>query len=296
MSKNWSVVILHLLFLFSCTSNQTMEKTLIIHDIDLKLAHEQEIDIKLSGLGVIDVTALSNKNVLDNLNLKVAKSNENTDEMFSIVLLDKNGNGMHNDFNIDLIALAPNNWLELNGERFNLLNFIPLKENQSIYIYGHFETLVEIDESMVKTSLSSPTDELITFPYSIPPLVKTTIDEKKLNFSELKEHKKLILFEFWGTWCKPCVAQIPDIKQLNAMYKDQIIIIGVSSNDELPTLIEFTSKNKMDWPQIQMDINISKSFGEVHWFPLGILYDQNGKLISYGITPKEIMKVLSKYD
>ena len=52
----------------------------------------------------------------------------------------------------------------------------------------------------------------------------------------------------------------------------------------------------MDWPQIQMDINISKSFGEVHWFPLGILYDQNGKLISYGITPKEIMKVLSKYD
>lgn len=291
MSKKWLVVIL---FLFSCLSNKTKEEKLVIHGIDLKLAHEQEIDFKLSDLGIIDISALSNNNVIDNLNLKVARSIENTDEMFSIVLLDKNGNGFHNDFDIDLIALAPNNWLELNGERFNRLNFVPLKENQSIYIYNHFETLANIDERIIKTLLSTPTDEFITFPYVIPPLVKTTIDEKKLNFSELKGNNKLILFEFWGTWCKPCLAQIPDLKKLVKDYGDRITIVGISSNDKKEKLIELTSMLSMDWPQIQMDVDISMNFGEPLWFPLGILYDQNGTLIRYGTTPKEIIEVLSE--
>jgi hypothetical protein len=63
MSQNWSVAIL---FLFSCISNQTWEEKLVIQDIDLKLAHDQEIDIRLSSLGIIDITSLSNSSVLDN--------------------------------------------------------------------------------------------------------------------------------------------------------------------------------------------------------------------------------------
>jgi hypothetical protein len=120
------VVILHLVF-FSCTSNQTAEKTLFVDDIDLKLAHEQRIDMKLASLGIIDITDLTSKNALDNLNLKVARSSTNIDEMFSIVLLDKNGNGLHSDLNVDLIALAPNQWAVLDGSRFSYLNFVPFK-------------------------------------------------------------------------------------------------------------------------------------------------------------------------
>lgn len=292
----WTSLILALLLLASCTSNRNKEKKLIIHDIDLKLSHEQEIDTKLSTLGIIDMTALSNKKILDNFNLKVARYDKNKDEIFSIVLLDKNGNGLHNDFNVDLIALAPNNWSELNGDRFWRLNFVPLKENHSIYIYNHFETIVAIGKSMIKTSLSSPTNDFITFPYTIPSLVKTTIDEDILNFSELTEQKKLIFFEFWGTWCKPCVEQIPDIKELVKKYNDKLIIIGISERDKIDKLKKFTTHFDMSWPQIQMDKQISKSFGEVTMFPLGILYDQNGKLISYGVKPKKIIKVLSKYD
>ena len=144
-----------ILLLFSvCCSKPTKYNILDIRAIDLILKYEQEIDIKLSNLEIIDITALTNQKIIDNLNLKLARINENSDEIFSIVLLDKNGNGSHNDFDIDLIALAPNNWLELNGERFNHLNFVPIKENQTIYIYDHYETILDIDERMVKTSLS----------------------------------------------------------------------------------------------------------------------------------------------
>jgi thiol-disulfide isomerase/thioredoxin len=214
--------------------------------------------------------------------------------MFSIVLLDKNGNGLHDDFGIDLIALAPNNWLELNGERFNHLNFVPIKENQAIYIYDHFEAIRDINERMAKTSLSKRADDYITFPYTIPQLVKNTIDDEAIDFRELTEKKKFVYFEFWGTWCKPCVAQIPDLKRLEKEYGDQVMIVGISSNDKKEKLIEVVSKLNMAWPQIQMDEEISEAFGNVYSFPLGVLYDQHGKLISFGIKPKDITRVLSR--
>ena len=290
---NFSLIIL---LFSSCFSKPTKYNILDIKAIDLKLKYEQEIDFKLSNLDIIDITAFTNQKVIDNLNLKIARSSENSDKIFSIVLLDKNGNGRHNDYGIDLIAMAPNNWIELSGERFNQLDFVPLQENQSIYVYGHFETIVYIDESIVKTSFTSPTEEFITFPYTIPALVKTTIDGKALNFDDFKGQNEFILFEFWGTWCKPCIAQIPDLKRLKTEYGDRVTIIGISSNDKKEKLIELISRLDMNWPQIQMDADISKSFGEVHLFPLGILYDQNGKLLHYGTTPKEIIRVLSKND
>jgi thiol-disulfide isomerase/thioredoxin len=287
------MVILHLVF-FSCTSNQTAEKTLFVDDIDLKLAHEQEIDIKLASLGIIDITDLTSKEVLDNLNLKIARSSTNIGEMFSIVLLDKNRNGLHSDLNVDLIALAPNQWDVLDGRRFSYLNCVPFKENQSIFIYDHFETIIELNEELVRTSLSEPTDNFTTFPYTIPPLLKTTVKGDVLNFIELTESEKLIFFEFWGTWCKGCVQQIPDLKELYDKYNDKIVIIGINEKDKIEKVKAFTQQFEMNWPQIKMDEQISKSFGEEHAFPLGVLFDQNGRLIGYGIKPKKIITVLSR--
>ncbi len=272
------------------------EKNFTMQEIELKLRHENEIDMKLSNIGVIDITALSNNNILANLNLKVAMNDVNENELVSIILLDKNGNGLHDDFNIDLFAFAPYKWSKLSGQRFNRLNFYPLKKNQSIFVYGQFETIITVTENMVITSPSSPTDDFITFPYTLPTISKKTIYEKELNFGELIKNKKLIFIEFWGTWCKPCVKQIPDIKKLHKNYSKQIVIVGISSNDKKERLKEVVTLLDMPWPQIQMDEEVSKSFGEVTMFPLGILFDQYGKLISYGIKPKDIIKVLSKYD
>lgn len=280
--------------LFSCTSG-TKETELIVTDLELKLKHENLIDLKLSQLGIIDITALTNENTIGDLNLKVAKT-KFADENFTLILLDKNGNGKHNDYNIDLLALAPNNWSVLNARRFLDLNFFPFQVNNSINIYKQFNTVIDINEDIVTVSKSTPSDTFHTFPYRIPELVRTTINETGLDFRELTKHNKLIFFEFWGTWCKPCVEQIPDLIDLNEKFDDKLLIVGINSNDDLLDLKSYVTKRNMNWIQIQMDEELSKSFGEVFTFPLGILFDQYGKLISYGIKPKDIIKVLDKQD
>lgn len=284
---------LFIILLSSCFSDKSQNRELAISDIELILIDEQEIEVSLSNIGVIDITQLSNKKIIDNLNLKVARVIDDK-KPYSIILLDKNGNGKHNDFNVDLFAFAPNQWSNLNGERFQILNFFPLIKNQPLLIYDHYEIISQFEDSTIKTLISDPTIDFLTFPYIMPSLKRVTVMDEQLEFKSLLKQGKFIFFEFWGTWCKPCIAQIPDLKTIQKNHSDKISIVGISSRDSKDKLHKFTTKYEMNWPQIIMDDEIDKYFGEVHLFPTGFLFDSNGRLIGYGLKAKDILTVLNK--
>ncbi len=288
-------IILVLLVVFSSSCNRNDKTILLMRDIELKIDHESLIEGKLSELEIIDITSFVKQSTVDQLHLKLVQNkNVKDQEVISMIMLDKNGNGLHNDYDIDMIALAPNNWDVLNAERFNRLNFLPINQIQVLFLNNRYMIISEVDESEITLTPSQPTDDFITFPYLIPNLSRNSIDGEMLDFQGLTQQGKFIYFEFWGTWCRPCVAQIQDLKHLQSNYKDQLIIIGVNEDDELSKLKEYTAKVKMDWPQIQNDDEINKSFGGVNAYPLGVLFNSNGKLIRYDISPKEIIAVLSK--
>jgi len=287
------ILFLVVLFSFSCGKNEQI--TLPLREVVLKLDNEPQIESKLANLGIIDITAFVKQSTVDQLHLKLARNSDaKNGEVITIFMLDKNGNGLHSDYDVDMMALAPNNWDVLNANRFIRLNFLPINQNQVLFIINRYMTISEVTESEVTLTPTQPTYDFITFPYSIPKLSRNTINGEKLDFQGLTQQGKFIYFEFWGTWCKGCVAQIPDIKQLKSKYGDQLIIIGIDQDDELSKVKEFTDKVKMDWPQIQNDEEINRSFGEVHLYPLGVLFSSDGKLIRYDISPKEIISVLSK--
>ena len=288
-----SIFFLLPILLSSCFSYKSQIRQFTITDIELVLVDEREIEFSLSNIGVIDITQLANKETIDNLDLKVARIVDDK-KPYSIVLLDKNGNGKHNDFNIDLLAFAPNQWSNLNGERFQRLNFFPLNKYQSFFIYDHFETINHFEDNNLETSISEPSTNFFTFPYIIPTLKRATVFDKNLEFTSLLNQGKFIFFEFWGTWCKPCVAQIPDLKKIHENHSDKIFIIGISSRDSKDKLNKFITKYEMNWPQIMLDDEIDKYFGEVLLYPTGFLFDSNGKLIGYGLDAKDILNILNK--
>ena len=91
---------------------------------------------------------------------------------------------------------------------------------------------------------------------------------------------KVVLLDFWASWCGPCRQSVPDLKQLQKTYRgDQLEVISVNEDKDEKAGRAFASQNQMNWEQ-QFDSSgeMAKQYG-VHAFPTFILTDGNGKVL-----------------
>lgn len=89
---------------------------------------------------------------------------------------------------------------------------------------------------------------------------------------------KVVVLDFWGVWCPPCVASVPSLRSLNKRYSKEpsFVLIGISSDEKEETWREFTTENKMVWPQYwDRDRRVQRAFG-VRAFPTYIVIDHEG--------------------
>jgi thiol-disulfide isomerase/thioredoxin len=106
---------------------------------------------------------------------------------------------------------------------------------------------------------------------------------------------KVVVVDFWATWCGPCVAEMPTMKKLYAEYKDKgVEFIGVSLDQPkeqggLDKLKEFVAKNEITWPQYYQgnfwQSEFSSSWG-INAIPAVFVVDQEGKLFSVNARGK----------
>jgi len=126
----------------------------------------------------------------------------------------------------------------------------------------------------------------------------TTVSMKSLK-------GKVVVIDFWATWCGPCVAEMPNMKKLYAEYKPKgVEFIGVSLDQPkedggLKALQEFVAKNQITWPQYYQgkgwESDFSKGWG-INSIPAVFVVDQEGKLYSIDARGKldEIIPELLK--
>ena len=92
-------------------------------------------------------------------------------------------------------------------------------------------------------------------------------------------HGKVVLLDFWGTWCAPCVRAVPSLRKLQKDHaKDAFVILGISSDpdkDESKWRL-FVEKNGMIWPQYRDSGHELQSAFGVHVFPTYVLVDAEG--------------------
>lgn len=89
---------------------------------------------------------------------------------------------------------------------------------------------------------------------------------------------KVVVLDFWATWCPPCVDSVPSLRNMHKKFsKEQsFVLIGISSDVEEDVWREFTSRNKMIWPQYRdRDRRIQRAF-RVNAFPTYIVIDHEG--------------------
>lgn len=121
------------------------------------------------------------------------------------------------------------------------------------------------------------------------------------NTFDLKRFKgKYVLIDFWGTWCRPCIANIPALNQvINEYNRDSIQVVSISLDKDADTWKN--SIVKYNFPGLQLsDLKGTEGLGAIYckvlWVPTYIIVDKNGKIINYHApqaSEPELKEILS---
>ncbi len=104
-----------------------------------------------------------------------------------------------------------------------------------------------------------------------------SIDGRKIKLSDLKG--KVVMVNFWATWCKPCIKEMPVFVKVYDKYKDQgfeILAITVDETESRPQVINFATKQKINFP-VLYDEGTAKLYG-VHGYPTTVFIDKQGNV------------------
>ncbi|HEX5059608.1 MAG TPA: TlpA disulfide reductase family protein [Kofleriaceae bacterium] len=112
---------------------------------------------------------------------------------------------------------------------------------------------------------------------------------------------KVVVINFWATWCGPCKHEIPDLSKLYKKYKEKgVVMLGVLTNDN-PTdaeLLNFQSDFEMEFPVVRQNSDILVSFNYPQALPTTFIYDRAGRRVGKprvgAIKPDELDATLAQ--
>ena len=109
-----------------------------------------------------------------------------------------------------------------------------------------------------------------------PVFTLKSLDGKTLALAELKG--KIVVVNFWATWCPPCRAEIPDFVEFYNQNKDKgLEIVGVSVDEMTPRQLQpFVQKNKMSYPVALVNKKILNDYGPISAIPTTFVIDKKG--------------------
>jgi thiol-disulfide isomerase/thioredoxin len=116
----------------------------------------------------------------------------------------------------------------------------------------------------------------------------STLQGQRVSLKQLGG--RVVVMDFWATWCEPCRDALPDLKELTKKYPaDKLVLISVSVDQDDSVWRKFVGKEKMDWTQYRdADKKIRTAFG-IHAFPTYLVIDRDGVIKERftGFNPEE---------
>ena len=123
-----------------------------------------------------------------------------------------------------------------------------------------------------------PTIRFVRNPDPAPEFKMSTLDGKPLSLADYKS--KVILLNFWATWCGPCRMEIPDLVELQNKYKDQLQIIGlVVDDDDEDAVKKFAEKFGINYPVAMAPNELRMEYGGIPALPTSFVLDGEGRVV-----------------
>jgi len=119
--------------------------------------------------------------------------------------------------------------------------------------------------------------QLLKDPAPLGDFAVTDLGGRTISSSDLRG--KVVLVNFWATWCPPCRAEIPDLIKLQDKYRDKLIVLGISEDEIPPGEVKaFVTEQKMNYPVAMTTPALAKIFRGVSALPTTFVIDREGKL------------------
>jgi peroxiredoxin len=115
---------------------------------------------------------------------------------------------------------------------------------------------------------------------------------------ELKSlHGKVVLVNFWATWCPPCRKEMPDLEALHQRFQDQGFVILAISDEEQDKVRPFIAEYKINYPVLLDPGRKVNDLFQVEGIPKSFVYDRDGKLVAQSIdmrTREQFLQMLGQ--
>jgi thiol-disulfide isomerase/thioredoxin len=114
-------------------------------------------------------------------------------------------------------------------------------------------------------------------PDPAPEFKLTALDGKPLTLAALEG--KVILLNFWATWCGPCRAEIPDLIALQDRYKNHLQIIGLNVDDEEADIQKYVEEMGINYPVAMTSNDVRVQYGGIPALPTSFVLDTEGRVV-----------------
>ena len=140
-------------------------------------------------------------------------------------------------------------------------------------------------------------DPALAFEGEILPDFLSAVDLEGKPISLADYRGKIVLLDFWATWCVPCIAAIPDIEAIYEKYHDKgFEIIGISHDLDEAALRRFIAENPLPWRQIFDGKRLAGPLAQrysIRSLPRMFLLDREGKVISVKVRKNTLEKLVA---
>ncbi len=138
----------------------------------------------------------------------------------------------------------------------------------------------------------TPTIRFVKNALPMPEFTATDLSGQTVSPSLWKG--KVLLINFWATWCGPCRTEIPDLVALQTAYADRFQIIGISVDTpgSDAQVKQFAQQFRVNYPVVMGDADLQRKFGGVYGIPATFLIDLEGRMVQkhIGLISKDVVE------
>jgi len=125
-----------------------------------------------------------------------------------------------------------------------------------------------------------------------------TLTELSGKIWTLKEQRgKVVVLNFWATWCPPCRKEMPDLETLYQQFKDQGLVILAISDEDTGKVKPFIAQQKVTYPILLDPGRKVNELFQIEGIPKTFVYDRTGKLVAQSIdmrTRRQFLEMLAQ--